>query len=75
MLLNSGDPDQTPHFVASDQCRHCLLISDKNEAMYWLTSIGIHFGCLPTAGLRVIPDFQAIVHVNNHHTPVAKISL
>ena len=24
LLLNSGDPDQTPHYVAFDQGLHCL---------------------------------------------------
>ena len=23
---NSADPNQTSHYVASDQCRHCLFI-------------------------------------------------
>ena len=26
-MQNSGDPDQTPHFVASDQGLHCLPVT------------------------------------------------
>ena len=26
-VANSADPDQTPHFAASDQDLHCLLLS------------------------------------------------
>ena len=29
-LANSGDPDQTPRFVATDQGLHCLPMSYKN---------------------------------------------
>ena len=32
MLINSGEPDQTPHFVASDLDLHSLPMSHKKDA-------------------------------------------
>ena len=32
VLANSGDPDQAPHFAASDLGLHCLSMSHKKEA-------------------------------------------
>ena len=29
--INSGDPDQTSHFVASDLGLHCLRVSQKGS--------------------------------------------
>ena len=34
MQANSGDPDRTPHFVASDQGLHCLPMSHKKDARH-----------------------------------------
>ena len=34
MQANSGDPDQTPHSVASDLGLHYLPMSYKKEAMH-----------------------------------------
>ena len=34
MQANSGDPDQTPQFVASDLGLHCLPMSHKKSARY-----------------------------------------
>ena len=37
MQANSGDPDQTPHSVASDLGLHCLPMSYKKHARHiWL---------------------------------------
>ena len=33
MQANSGDPDQTPHSVASDLSLHYLPISNKKDAI------------------------------------------
>ena len=33
MLANSGDPDQTPRYVASDLGLHCLPMSNEKDAM------------------------------------------
>ena len=32
-FANSGEPDQTPQFAASDLVLHCLPMSHKKEAM------------------------------------------
>ena len=32
MKASSGDPDQTPHYVALDLGLHCLLLSQKKDA-------------------------------------------
>ena len=34
MQANSGDPDQTPHSVASDLGLHCLSMSYKKDARH-----------------------------------------
>ena len=34
MQVKSGDPDQTPHSVASDLRLHCLPMSHKKDAMH-----------------------------------------
>ena len=34
MQANSGDPDRTPHSVASDQGLHCLPMSHKKDARH-----------------------------------------
>ena len=34
MQANSGDPDQTPHFVASDLGLHYLPMSHKRDARH-----------------------------------------
>ena len=34
MQANSGDPDQTPHSVASDLGLHCLSMSHKKDARH-----------------------------------------
>ena len=34
MQANSGDPDQTPHSVASDLGLHCLPMSHKKDASH-----------------------------------------
>ena len=34
MQANSGDPDQTPHSVASDLGLHYLLMSNKKDARH-----------------------------------------
>ena len=34
MQANSGDPDQTPHSVASDLGLHCLPMSHKKDARH-----------------------------------------
>ena len=39
MLANSGDPDQTPHSVASDLSLHCLPMSHKNDARHILVKM------------------------------------
>ena len=40
MQANSGDPDETPHSVASDLGLHCLPISNKKEArLKWVMSL------------------------------------
>ena len=36
MQANSGDPDQTPHSVASDLGLHCLPMSHKKDARHML---------------------------------------
>ena len=37
MQENSGDPDQTPHSVASDLGLHCLPMSHKKDARHiWI---------------------------------------
>ena len=40
MQASSGDPDETPHSVASDLGLHCLPISNKKEArLKWVKSV------------------------------------
>ena len=40
LLVNSENPDQMPHSVASDQGLHCLFLSHKNNAdLYGLMPI------------------------------------
>ena len=34
MQANSGDPDQTPHSLASDLGLHCLPMSHKKDARH-----------------------------------------
>ena len=34
LFANSGEPDQTPRFAASDLVLHCLPMSDKKDAIY-----------------------------------------
>ena len=34
MQANSGDPDETPHFVASDLCLHYLPMYHKKDARH-----------------------------------------
>ena len=34
MQANSGDPDQTPHSVASDLSQHCLPMSHKKDVRH-----------------------------------------
>ena len=34
LLVNSKDPDQTPHSVASDLGMHCLSLSHNNDEMF-----------------------------------------
>ena len=42
MHANSGDPDQTPHSVASDPGLHCLPMSHKKDARYiWVKTANI----------------------------------
>ena len=42
MHANSGDPDQTPHSVASDPGQHCLPMSHKKDARYiWVKTANI----------------------------------
>ena len=37
LFANSGEPDQTPHFVASDLVLHCLPMSHKKDArLLWV---------------------------------------
>ena len=37
MLANSGDPDQTPHLVASDLGLHCFPMSHTKDArLLWV---------------------------------------
>ena len=44
MQANSGDPDETPHSVASDLGLHCLPISNKKEArLKWVKSVFYNF--------------------------------
>ena len=39
-LVNSGDPDQTPHSAASDQGLHCLHTSHKKgDRLVWVKDI------------------------------------
>ena len=33
LFANSGEPDQTPHFAASDLVLHCVLMPHKKDAM------------------------------------------
>ena len=39
---NSEDPDQTPHYAASDLALHCLPMSHKKDARPALYRSGIH---------------------------------
>ena len=37
LLVNSGDPDQTRHIVASDLVMHCLpMFHKKNDRLIWV---------------------------------------
>ena len=39
MFANSGEPDQTPRFAASDMVLHCLPMSHKKDARFiWVKS-------------------------------------
>ena len=39
LKANSGDPDQTPHYVVSDLGLHCLPMSHKKDArLIWIKS-------------------------------------
>ena len=39
MQANSGNPDQTPHSVASDLGLHCLPMSHKKDARHtWINN-------------------------------------
>ena len=40
MAINSGDPDQTPHFAASDLVLHCLSMSHKKDTrLIWVKKL------------------------------------
>ena len=44
MQANSGDPDLTPHSVASDLGLHCLPMSHKKDARHiWVKNANIFF--------------------------------
>ena len=40
LFANSGEPDQTPHYVASDLVLHCLLMSHKKDARLIWVKVG-----------------------------------
>ena len=46
-MNNSGDPDHTPHFLASDLNLHCLSKSHKKDAhnavYIWLNLVGSRY--------------------------------
>ena len=44
MLANSGDPDQTPQYAASDLALHCFHMSDKKDVrLIWVNRVLIQF--------------------------------
>ena len=55
MQANSGDPDQTPHFVASGLGLHYLPISQKKDAKHILVKKNNYFACL----IRVAEIWEA----------------
>ena len=47
LYANSGEPDQTPRFAASDMVLHCLLMSHKKDArLMWVNYAKIFSGLL-----------------------------
>ena len=49
MQENSGDPDQTPHSLASDLGLHCLPMSNKKDARHIWVKMQLfclsHYSC------------------------------
>ena len=52
MQANSGDPDQTPHSVASDLGLHYLPMSHKKDARHIWVKMQLHVYCLSHKSCR-----------------------
>ena len=52
MQANSGDPDHTPHFVASDLGLHYLPMSYKKDARH--ICVKIQLFCLSHKSCRIV---------------------
>ena len=59
LFANSGDPDQTPHFAASDQGLHCLLVTRLGvSSLQWVneqSDVGLKFTLLDTFFTLQVP--------------------
>ena len=59
LFANSGDPDQTPHFVASDLGQHCLPVTHFGVSrLQWVPAD--HFDLLPQQLKGPIDDPKVI---------------
>ena len=78
VLTNNEDPDQMPHFVASDLGLHCLPMSQKWDArlicvlrcLIWVCTVCLcpKNGMLGLYGLkRFVNDFQELTHFSRFH--------
>ena len=60
MQANSGDPDQTPHSVASDLSLHCLPMFHKKDARHILVKKSNYFAYL----IRVAEIWEVYCRIN-----------
>ena len=54
MLANSGEPDQTPRFAASDLVLHCLPMSHKKDTRPLWVKITLCKQLVETLGLHCL---------------------
>ena len=67
-VSNSADPDQMPHFEASDLGLHCLPMSHKKDArLIWVNSI-----FLTTYQYKF--ENQAVFKVRRHHIYIRQLN-
>ena len=51
LFANSGDPDQMPHFVASDLGLHCLPITLLGVSrLQWVSKLTNQYSLMPQQG-------------------------